>query len=185
MGFPENLNTPWRSPYRARGTPPRWISPCIRVHDEVATGVLLGTKHRVDHGAGGAVHGQQQGELRALLIQPPVVAAVNLHQHPQQVHVFVHTRGRSFDVPWLGWTSDQASFGLPGTLLRQASGQGNLPLRISSGATPAYFDAVVPMPRNMLDIDQPRKYRADTAKITPPDCCPHRGHRSAGGDHAY
>ena len=26
------------------------------------------------------------------------------------------------------------------------------------------------MPRNMLDIDQPRKYRADTAKITPPDC---------------
>ena len=34
--------------------------------DEVATGVLLGTKHRVDHGAGGAVHGQQQGELRAL-----------------------------------------------------------------------------------------------------------------------
>ena len=51
--------------------------------DEVATGVLLGTKHRVDHGAGGAVYGQQQCELRALLIQPPVVAAVNLHQPPQ------------------------------------------------------------------------------------------------------
>ena len=51
--------------------------------DEVATGVLLGTKHRVDHGAGGAVHGQQQGALRALLIQLPVVADVNLHQHPQ------------------------------------------------------------------------------------------------------
>ena len=48
--------------------------------DEVATGVLLGTKHRVEHGAGGAVHGQQQCELRALLIQPPEVAAVNLRQ---------------------------------------------------------------------------------------------------------
>ena len=35
--------------------------------DEVAAGVLLGTKHRVDHGAGGAVHDQQQCELRVIV----------------------------------------------------------------------------------------------------------------------
>ena len=78
LGFAENLDTPWRSPYRARRTPQRWDQSLHQ--DEVATGVLRGTKHRVDHGAGGAVYGQQQCELRALLIQPPVVAAVNLHQ---------------------------------------------------------------------------------------------------------
>ena len=81
LGFPENLNTPWRFPYRARGDASALDQSLHQ--DEVATGVLLGTKHRVDHGAGGPVYGQQQCELRVLLIQPPVVAAVNLHQHPQ------------------------------------------------------------------------------------------------------
>ena len=30
-GFPENLKTPWRSPYKARGISQHWISPSIRV----------------------------------------------------------------------------------------------------------------------------------------------------------
>ena len=48
---------------------------------EVAPGVLLLAKHRVGHGAGGIVHRQEQGELRALLTQPPMKTAVDLHQH--------------------------------------------------------------------------------------------------------
>ena len=41
---------------------------------EIAAGVLLGAEHGVDHGAGGVVHGQQQGELGTVIAQPPVMA---------------------------------------------------------------------------------------------------------------
>ena len=48
---------------------------------EVAPGVLLLAKHRVDHDAGGIVHRQEQGEAGASFPQPGMIAAVNLHQH--------------------------------------------------------------------------------------------------------
>ena len=53
---------------------------------EVSPGVLLGTEHRVDHGAGGVVNRQQQGELGTVIAQPPVETAVDLHQHPSLGH---------------------------------------------------------------------------------------------------
>ena len=64
---------------------------------EVAAGVLLGTKHRVDHGAGGIVHRQEQGELGTVIAQPPVETAVDLHQHPSLGHPLS-------PGPVLGWT---------------------------------------------------------------------------------
>ena len=53
---------------------------------EVSGGVLAGAKHGVDHGAGGIVHRQQQGELGAAVLQPGVMAAVQLQQHPSLGH---------------------------------------------------------------------------------------------------
>ena len=49
---------------------------------EIAAVILLGTEHRVDHGACGVVHRQEQGELRTVIAQPRVMAAVHLDQHP-------------------------------------------------------------------------------------------------------
>ena len=63
-GFPENLKTPWRSPYRAMGIPQRWISPSISSKQPRVSS--SGRNTRVGHGAGGIVHHQQQGELRDL-----------------------------------------------------------------------------------------------------------------------
>ena len=65
--------------------------------DEVAPGVLLGTEQRGGHRAGGVVHRQQQGELGTVIAQPPVVAAVDLHQHPFLGHSLS-------PYPVLGWT---------------------------------------------------------------------------------
>ncbi len=57
------------------------LDQAIQQH-EVAPGVLAGAKHGVGHRAGGVVHGQQQGEFRSPVLQPGVMAAVKLHQHP-------------------------------------------------------------------------------------------------------
>ena len=53
---------------------------------EVASGVLADAKHGVDHGAAGVVHRQQQGEFGASVLQPGVMAAVQLDQHPRLGH---------------------------------------------------------------------------------------------------
>ena len=53
---------------------------------EVAGGGFAGAEHGVDYGAGGVVHRQQQGELGASVLQPGMMAAVQLHQHPRLGH---------------------------------------------------------------------------------------------------
>ena len=50
------------------------------------SGVLPRCEDGVDHGAGGIVHRQQQHELGASVLQPGVMAAVQLHQHPSLGH---------------------------------------------------------------------------------------------------
>ena len=57
-----------------------------RQQREVSGGVLADAKHGVDHGAGGIVHRQQQGEFGASVLQPGVMAAVQLQQHPRLGH---------------------------------------------------------------------------------------------------
>ena len=54
--------------------------------DKVASGVLTGAKHGVGHRAGGVVHRQQQDEFGSPVLQPGVMAAVQLHQHPGLGH---------------------------------------------------------------------------------------------------
>ena len=52
------------------------------VHEqEVAWSVLFLAEHGGGHGAGGVIHGQQQGKPGLFFPKPAVVAAVNLHQH--------------------------------------------------------------------------------------------------------
>ena len=53
---------------------------------EVAPGVFAGAEDGVGHRAGGVVHGQQQHEFGAAVLQPSVMAAVQLHQHPSLGH---------------------------------------------------------------------------------------------------
>ena len=53
---------------------------------EVSSRVFADAKHGVDHGAGGIVHRQQQGEFGSSVLQPGVMAAVQLHQHPRLWH---------------------------------------------------------------------------------------------------
>ena len=65
--------------------------------DEVAPGVLLETKHRIAHRAGGVVHRQKQGELGTVITQPSMETAVDLHQHPFLGHSLS-------PYPVLGWT---------------------------------------------------------------------------------
>ena len=48
---------------------------------QVAAGVLAGAECRLGHGAGGVVHGDEQRQLRSQVLQPGMVAAVDLHQH--------------------------------------------------------------------------------------------------------
>ena len=49
-------------------------------------GVFFGTEHSIGRGAGGAAQRQQQGDLGTVIAQPPVVTAVDLHQHPSLGH---------------------------------------------------------------------------------------------------
>ena len=53
---------------------------------EVSGGVLAAAKHGVDHGAAGVVHRQQQGEFGTSVLQPGVMTAVQLQQHPRLGH---------------------------------------------------------------------------------------------------
>ena len=48
---------------------------------KVAAGILARAEYRLGHGAGGVVHDQQQDETRSPILQPRMVAAVDLHQH--------------------------------------------------------------------------------------------------------
>ena len=48
---------------------------------QVAAGVLGSAECRLGHGAGGVVHGDEQRQLRSPVLQPGMVAAVDLHQH--------------------------------------------------------------------------------------------------------
>ncbi len=48
---------------------------------QVAAGVLAGAENGLGHGAGGVVHGDEQRQLRSPVLQPGMVAAVDLHQH--------------------------------------------------------------------------------------------------------
>ena len=61
---------------------------------EVAAGVLDGSEQRVHDGARGVVDGEQQGEARAALLEPGVVAAVELEQHPRPWHALAPHVGR-------------------------------------------------------------------------------------------
>ena len=53
---------------------------------EVAVGILLLTEPGGHHRAGGVIHRQQQHELGASVLQPGVVATVQLHQHASLGH---------------------------------------------------------------------------------------------------
>ena len=48
---------------------------------QVAAGVLGGVENGLGHGAGGVGHGDEQRQLRSPVLQPGMVAAVDLHQH--------------------------------------------------------------------------------------------------------
>ena len=48
-------------------------------HHQIAPSVLPGVKDRLGHDAGGIVHGQEQHQLGPPLLQPGMVAAVDLH----------------------------------------------------------------------------------------------------------
>ena len=61
------------------------LDQAIQQH-EVASGVLAGAEDGVDRRAGGVVHGQEQGEFGSPVLQPGVMAAVQLHQHPSLGH---------------------------------------------------------------------------------------------------
>ena len=54
--------------------------------EEVAAGVLGGAEEGVHGCAGRIVDGEQQGEARAALLEPGVMAAVDLKQHPLAGH---------------------------------------------------------------------------------------------------
>ena len=54
--------------------------------EEVAAGVLGGAEESVHGRAGRVVHGEQQGEARAALLEPGVMTAVDLEQHPLARH---------------------------------------------------------------------------------------------------
>ena len=53
---------------------------------QVAPGVLAGVKDGLSHHSGGVVHGQQQHELVCPVLQPGMVAAVHLNEHPRLGH---------------------------------------------------------------------------------------------------
>ena len=53
---------------------------------EVVSGVLVLTEQRTDHFARGVVHGKQKHELRSILSEPPMIAAIDLYQHPLSGH---------------------------------------------------------------------------------------------------
>ena len=53
---------------------------------QVAAGVLAGAEDGLSHGAGGVVHGYEQRQLRSPVLQPGVLTAVDLHQHPLLGH---------------------------------------------------------------------------------------------------
>ena len=42
---------------------------------------LVRNEYRLGHGAGGVVHGDEQRQFRSPVLQPGMVAAVDLHQH--------------------------------------------------------------------------------------------------------
>ena len=48
---------------------------------QVSAGVLAGAENGLGHGAAGVVHGDEQRQLRSPVLQPGVLAAVDLHQH--------------------------------------------------------------------------------------------------------
>ena len=56
---------------------------------EVAAGILGGAEQRVRDGARGVVDGEQQGEARASLLEPGVVAAVDLASPPRDDRSFL------------------------------------------------------------------------------------------------
>ena len=53
---------------------------------QVAAGVLGGAEDGLGHGAGGVVHRDEQRQLGPPVLQPGVLAAVDLHQHPLLGH---------------------------------------------------------------------------------------------------
>ena len=63
----------------ARGIPRNWNQ--LAHEHEVARSVILLAEHGRGYGAGGVIHGQQQGEPGPSFSQPAAVAAVDLHQH--------------------------------------------------------------------------------------------------------
>ena len=76
---------------------------------EVATGVLGGAEQRVHDGARGVVDGEQQGEARASLLEPGVVAAVDLEQHPLASACARAARGAVAGGAASGWACRPAS----------------------------------------------------------------------------
>ena len=58
------------------------VAPDYPIHQqEVAPGVLLGSEESIGHRAGGVVHCQQQYESGTSVLQPAMMAAVDLQQH--------------------------------------------------------------------------------------------------------
>ena len=53
---------------------------------QVAAGVLAGAENGLGHGPGGVVHGDEQRQLRSPVLQPGMVAAVDLHQQALPGH---------------------------------------------------------------------------------------------------
>ena len=53
---------------------------------EVVTGVLVLAEQRTDHVARGVIDGNQKHQLWSILSEPPMVAAIDLYQHPLPRH---------------------------------------------------------------------------------------------------
>ncbi len=55
---------------------------------QIAGGIFLLAKHRRGHRAGGVVNGGQQTQPRSPLLEPGMVAGIELQQHPGLRHAF-------------------------------------------------------------------------------------------------
>ena len=129
LGRPLNLKTPCRSVVEGQGNSP---APDQPVHqDEVAPGILSLPEDGVGDNTGGIVHCQQQDETRSPLLQPRMVAAVDLDQHSGPGHPLPPD-------PVLGWATP------PGT------GQAGLGEN-AAHRLPAEIDAL-PFPQQLCEM---------------------------------
>ena len=129
----------------------------------------FGTERRGGHRAGGVVHRQQQGELGTVIAQPPVVAAVDLHQHPFLGHSLS-------PYPVLGWTPF-ARAGDAG--LGQDAPHGR-PAEVDALSVPEQLgevgvvDASVPGPSQLRHVDDQRLGRGVDGSATAVAMCQSR-----------